>query len=52
MDAYETDVQPLLKKVRAEMGRDPDPILAYREGGYAQKIDEERAGEGVGALGG
>ena len=52
MEAYETDVQPLLKKVRAEMGRDPDPILAYREGGYAQKIAEERAGEGIGALGG
>jgi L-rhamnose isomerase/sugar isomerase len=52
MDAYETDVQPLLKKVRAEMGRDPDPIVAYREGGYAQKIAAERAGAGIGALGG
>ncbi len=52
MGAYETDVQPLLKKIRVEMGRDPDPILAYREGGYAQKIAEERAGEGIGALGG
>lgn len=52
MEAYETDVQPLLKKVREETGRDPDPILAYREGGYAQKIAEERAGAGIGALGG
>ena len=52
MEAYETDVQPLLKKVRAEMGRAPDPILAYRAGGYADKISEERAGAGIGALGG
>lgn len=52
MDAYDTDVQPLLKKIRVEMGRDPDPILAYREGGYAPKIAEERAGEGIGGLGG
>ncbi len=52
MEAYEMDVQPLLKKARAEMGCDPDPILAYRESGYAQKIAEERAGAGIGALGG
>jgi L-rhamnose isomerase/sugar isomerase len=52
MEAYETDVQPLLKKVRVEMGRDPDPILAYRAGGYADKLSEERAGAGIGALGG
>ncbi|MDH3675979.1 MAG: sugar isomerase, partial [Anaerolineae bacterium] len=52
MEAYETDVQPLLKKVRVEMGCDPDPILAYRAGGYADRISEERAGAGTGALGG
>jgi len=52
MEAYEMDVQPLLKKVRVEMGCDPDPIIAYRESGYAQKIAEERAGAGIGALGG
>ncbi|MEA3337348.1 MAG: L-rhamnose isomerase [Chloroflexota bacterium] len=52
MDAYELDVQPLLKQVRVEMGRHPDPIVSYREGGYAQKINEQRAGAGIGALGG
>ena len=52
MAAYETDVRPLLAKVRADMGRATDPILAYREGGYAAKIGEERAGQGAGALGG
>lgn len=52
MAAYETDVQPLLKKVRVEMGRQPDPLLAYRESGYARKIADERAGAGAGTLGG
>jgi L-rhamnose isomerase/sugar isomerase len=52
IEAYELDVQPLLKKVRVEMGCQPDPILAYREGGYAAKIASERAGAGIGALGG
>lgn len=52
MEAFETDVQPLLKRVRMDMGREPDPILAYREGGYAQKIAAERAGAGAGTLGG
>lgn len=52
MAAYETDVQPLLKKVRVEMGRQPDPLLAYRDSGYARKIAQDRAGAGAGTLGG
>jgi len=52
MAAYELDVQPLLNKVRVEMGLQPDPIVAYRESGYARKIAEERAGAGAGTLGG
>ena len=52
MAAYETDVRPLLCRVRAEMGRDPDPIVAFREGGYLQRIAEIRKGPGIGTLGG
>ncbi|MEJ2543619.1 MAG: L-rhamnose isomerase [Calditrichaceae bacterium] len=48
--AFETDVRPLLKQVRIEMGIDPDPIQAYRNDNYADKIAQERdnevAGEG------
>ncbi|MCD9874398.1 L-rhamnose isomerase [Streptomyces guryensis] len=44
MDAYNTDVRPLLAEVREEMGLDPDPIAAYRRSGWAQKIIEERVG--------
>jgi len=52
MEAYDTDVQPLLKQVRVEMGRQPDPILAFRESRYLERIASERKGEGLGALGG
>src|SRR6185312_2044920 len=44
MDAYNTDVRPLLADVRAEMGLDPDPLAAYKATGYAEKIVAERVG--------
>ena len=44
MDAYNTDVRPLLRELRADMGLDPDPVAAYRRSGYAEKIREERQG--------
>src|SRR3954465_4501391 len=44
MDAYNTDVRPLLREVRAEMGLDPDPVAAYRRSGWAEKIVAERVG--------
>jgi L-rhamnose isomerase / sugar isomerase len=44
MDAYNTDVRPLLAEVRTEMGLDPDPIAAYRASGWAEKIVAERVG--------
>jgi L-rhamnose isomerase/sugar isomerase len=44
MDAYNTDVRPLLRQVRAEMGLDPDPVGAYAASGYAQRIVAERVG--------
>jgi L-rhamnose isomerase/sugar isomerase len=44
MDAYQTDVRPLLRDVRADMGLDPDPIGAYRRSGYAERVRQERVG--------
>ncbi|MEU0383294.1 L-rhamnose isomerase [Streptomyces chartreusis] len=44
MDAYNTDVRPLLAEVRGELGLDPDPIAAYRRSGWAEKIVAERVG--------
>ncbi|MEV4007646.1 L-rhamnose isomerase [Actinomadura sp. NPDC049753] len=42
MDAYNTDVRPLLAELREEMGLHPDPVAAYRASGYHQRIVEER----------
>jgi len=44
MDAYNTDVRPLLAEVRADAGLDPDPIAAYRRSGYQERIIAERVG--------
>ncbi|SEF21656.1 L-rhamnose isomerase / sugar isomerase [Amycolatopsis pretoriensis] len=44
MDAYNTDVRPLLAELRADSGLDPDPIAAYHRSGYQEKIVAERAG--------
>ncbi|MFE3850193.1 L-rhamnose isomerase [Streptomyces griseorubiginosus] len=44
MDAYNTDVRPLLAEVRGEMGLDANPIAAYRRSGWAEKIVAERVG--------
>ncbi|WP_037306121.1 L-rhamnose isomerase [Amycolatopsis orientalis] len=43
MDAYNTDVRPLLAELRTEAGLDPDPIAAYHRSGYQEKIVAERA---------
>jgi L-rhamnose isomerase/sugar isomerase len=44
MDAFATDVRPLLAEVREEMGLDPDPLSAYYRSGYQQRIEAERVG--------
>jgi len=42
-EAYETNVDPLLMKVREEMELDPRPLEAFRKSGYREKIARERA---------
>jgi L-rhamnose isomerase / sugar isomerase len=44
MDAYNTDVRPLLAELREDMGLDPDPVGAYLRSGYAEKIVADRVG--------
>ncbi len=41
-EAYRTDVRPLLAQVRQEMGVPVDPIAAYWQSGYEDKIREQR----------
>ncbi|MFF3316200.1 L-rhamnose isomerase [Streptomyces sp. NPDC003035] len=44
MDAYNTDVRPLLREFREERGLDPDPIAAYRASGWQERIVTDRVG--------
>lgn len=44
MDAYDTDVRPLLRAVRESKGLDPDPRAAYARSGYAGRIAADRVG--------
>ncbi|HEU5026899.1 MAG TPA: L-rhamnose isomerase [Spirillospora sp.] len=42
MDAYNTDVRPLLAELREEMGLHPDPVAAYLASGYFERVVAER----------
>jgi L-rhamnose isomerase/sugar isomerase len=44
MDAFNTDVRPLLAEVRDEMGIDPEPVKAFKRSGYLEKVAEQRVG--------
>ena len=43
MDAFATDVRPLLAQIRSDAGLDPDPVAAYDRSGYHEAICAERA---------
>ena len=42
LEAFETDVRPLLARLREEIGVDPDPVEAFRRGGHAERLARER----------
>ncbi|MEU2121661.1 L-rhamnose isomerase [Nocardia niwae] len=44
MDAFDTDVRPLLAELRADMGLDPDPMAAFARSGYAESVIAQRVG--------
>jgi L-rhamnose isomerase/sugar isomerase len=44
MDAYNTDVRPLLADLRRDMVLAPDPVTAYLVSGYGERIIERRKG--------
>jgi L-rhamnose isomerase/sugar isomerase len=48
LEAYKTDVRPLCAKVREDKGASSDPIAAFRDSGYMERVTEERK-EGRGA---
>jgi L-rhamnose isomerase/sugar isomerase len=42
LEAFETDVRPLLVRHRERRGLPSDPVAAFREGGYASSRAAER----------
>jgi L-rhamnose isomerase / sugar isomerase len=42
LEAFETDVRPLLGRLRARLGVAEDPVVAFREGGYGDALARER----------
>jgi L-rhamnose isomerase/sugar isomerase len=52
LEAFQTDVEPLLRRVRQEMGAAEDPLRAYMASGYQERIEKERGiRQGAGGLG-
>jgi L-rhamnose isomerase / sugar isomerase len=44
LDAYAADVRPLCAKAREGLGASADPIGAFRQSGYLERVVEERKG--------
>jgi L-rhamnose isomerase/sugar isomerase len=42
LEAFETDVRPLVSRLRAELGLEIDPVEAFRRGGHADRLARER----------
>ena len=42
VDAFETDMRPLLAHIRLEQNRPPDPLAALRADDYAARVAQER----------
>ena len=40
--AFESDVRPLLARLREEVGVEADPVAAFRSQGHAERLAQER----------
>jgi L-rhamnose isomerase/sugar isomerase len=47
LEAFETDVRPLLGTLRRSLGVDEDPVAAFRSGGFADALARERGSAAV-----
>ena len=43
-DAFSTDVRPAIREWRRAKGLAEDPLLAFRQSGYLERITDERKG--------
>jgi len=49
-DAFSTDVRPAIREWRRSKGLHPEPLHAFRESGYMERIEKERAERNMGAV--
>jgi L-rhamnose isomerase/sugar isomerase len=49
-DAFATDVKPLILEWRQERGVEPNPLQAFRESGYLERVTQERAERNASAV--
>src|SRR5207302_183369 len=49
VEAYETDVRPILAEARKRLGIDPDPVAALRGSGYIERAGRERGKAAAGS---
>ena len=42
LEAFETDVRPLLARLRADLGLAADPVEAFRSAGHGERLARER----------
>ncbi|MGA2530048.1 MAG: L-rhamnose isomerase [Acidimicrobiales bacterium] len=47
VDAFNSDVRPLLAELREDMGLDPDPLGAYARSGHAEQARAKRSAGGA-----
>jgi L-rhamnose isomerase / sugar isomerase len=47
LEAFEADARPLLARLRETRGLEPDPVEAFRGGGYAERLARERGTSSV-----
>jgi L-rhamnose isomerase / sugar isomerase len=49
-DAFKTDVRPAIADWRTAKGLPPDPLEAFRQSGYLERITKERAARNATSL--
>lgn len=49
LEAYETDVRPILVEARKRLSLDPDPVAALRHSGYVERVARERGTAAAGS---
>jgi len=49
-DAFATDVRPAIREWRRSKGLPEDPLTAFRQSGYLQRIEHERGARNLASV--